>query len=126
MKDNVLLGFRKHMMPVPSFIWRRQVKKKAVTEARHRLSFMAADHHRVRDYVVKRLHRNKNPLSPSCIARGLQLPIERVNAILDELENQLIFLYRCGTESVVWAYPVTVVETPHEVTFTDGEQGYAA
>jgi len=52
------------------------------------------------------------------------MPVDRVNAILDELEEKLI-LFREGQEAVVWSYPLTVANTPHHLTFGTGEQGYA-
>jgi hypothetical protein len=49
-----------------------------------------------------------------------------VNAILDELEKHMTFLFRDEQGAVAWAYPVTVDRTPHHVTFDTGEQVYAA
>jgi hypothetical protein len=60
------------------------------------------------------------------IAQELDLPLPRTIAILDELEQNMTFLYRSGGESVTWAYPVTVARTPHRVTFSSGERTFAA
>jgi hypothetical protein len=49
-----------------------------------------------------------------------------VNAILDDLEKHMTFLFRNQAGEVVWAYPVTVEKTPHRVTFDTGETIYAA
>ncbi len=87
---------------------------------------MSEDHHRVRDFAVRELPRAGAPLSPATIARGLDLSLDRTHAILDELEKNMTFLYRGDGESVTWAYPVTVDRTPHHVTFSSGEQVYAA
>jgi hypothetical protein len=38
----------------------------------------------------------------------------------------MTFLFRNEQGSVTWAYPVTVDQTPHRVTFSSGEQVYAA
>ena len=65
------------------------------------------------------------PISPEFIGQQLNMSVDRVNVILDELEKKLI-LYREGQEAVVWSYPVTAAKTPHHVTFSTGEQGYAA
>ena len=45
--------------------------------------------------------------------------------MLDELEKKLI-IYRHEQGAVVWAYPATADKTPHCLTFSTGEQGYAA
>jgi hypothetical protein len=60
------------------------------------------------------------------IADALQLPLARVHTILDELEQQLFFLVRNAQGAVSWAFPVTVDATPHRLTFSTGEQVFAA
>ena len=54
------------------------------------------------------------------------MPLIRVNTILDELEQNLVFLVRNEQGAVSWAFPVTVEPTPHRLTFSTGEQIYAA
>ncbi len=109
---------------------RREEWKNGITNAsqniKGRLSFMSDEHHLVRNFVVKELPRVGKPLSPEFISEKLNLPVDRVNAILDELEKHLTFLFRNGQGAVAWAYPVTVDSTPHHVTFGTGEQVYAA
>lgn len=87
---------------------------------------MSADHHRVRDLAVLELPRQGKPLTPKFISDRLELPIERVQSILDELEKNMTFLFRNPQGEVTWAYPVTVDPTPHRITFSSGEQVYAA
>jgi hypothetical protein len=91
-----------------------------------KLSFMSEEHHQVRYFVVRELHRVGEPLSPEFIAQKLNLPIAQVNVILVDLEKHLVFLFRNEQGAVAWAYPVTVDKTPHHVTFSTGEQLYAA
>ena len=38
----------------------------------------------------------------------------------------MTFLFRNPAGDVTWAYPVTVDQTPHQVTFSSGEKLYAA
>jgi hypothetical protein len=122
--DNALLfGIWRMMISVPSALWQNKMPKLA---ARWDLSFMTADHHRVRDFAVRELPRFGRPLSPELIADELQLPADRVSSILDELERHMTFLFRNQEGEVTWAYPVTVDETPHRVTFDSGEKLYAA
>ena len=66
------------------------------------------------------------PLSPKTIAEKLDLPEKRVAVVLDDLEKHMTFLFRNGDGNVTWAYPVTVEKTPHHLTFSSGEQIYAA
>lgn len=125
MNKRLLLGLSRYMLPIPRAIWQGQVSKGARnTEAG--LGLMAEEHHRVRNFVVEALPRVGQALAPEFIAGELGLPVARVNDVLDELERRMTFLFRNQAGAVVWAYPVTVDVTPHHVTFSTGEQVYAA
>jgi hypothetical protein len=87
---------------------------------------MSKEHHLVRNFVVKEMSIAGEPLSPVYIAQKLGLPLERTEVILGELEKHLTFLFRNEHGAVIWAYPVTVEKTPHHITFSTGEQLYAA
>jgi hypothetical protein len=87
---------------------------------------MTRQHHLVRYFVVRWLPRFGKAIPPETIAASLGLPLRRVNAILAELEEKLFFLVRDERGHVSWAYPVTVHETPHILSFDTGEQIYAA
>ncbi len=125
MNKNILLGMWRHLVAIPSHIWRRQVHQSAQvgTDA---LKFMSEDHHRVRNLVVLELPRYGRPIPPQWIADQLGLPLENVISILGELERGMTFLFRNSQGEVAWAYPVTVEKTPHQVTFSSGEKLYAA
>ena len=125
MRNKLLLGLWRLMIPVPRMIWQRHVSIGAQGN-RSRTGFMSEEHHQVRDFVVRELPRAGKPLSPESISRGLNMPIARVNVILEELEKHMTFLFRDGDGSVLWAYPVTVERTPHRVIFSTGEQVHAA
>jgi hypothetical protein len=120
-KERLFLGLWRFLLPVPRAIWRRQLEGNV-----SRLEFMSADHHRVRNFCVVELPRAGQPLAPAYIARALDLPLARLIPILDELERRMTFLFRNPQGEVTWAYPVTVDVTPHRVTFSTGEQIYAA
>lgn len=125
MNNNLLLGIWRMVVGLPEPLWKREVARQA-RGAVEKLGFMSEDHHRVRDFVVRELPRMGIPLSPDLIAQELDLPLARTSIILDELEKNMTFLYRGDGKSVTWAYPVTVDRTPHHVTFSSGEQVYAA
>ncbi len=120
MKDSLLLGIGRFMIPIPRWIWQRQVQGGA------NLEFMTEDHHRVRNFVVTEIGQSGIPLSPDFLAQTLQLPLNRLIAILDDLEKHLTFLFRDEEGAVEWAYPVTAVQTPHRLIFNDGKQVNAA
>ena len=91
-----------------------------------RLGFMSEEHHLVRNFVVREMPITGEPLSPAYIAQKLDLPLERTQVILGELERHMTFLFRNEQGAVIWAYPVTIERTPHHITFSTGEQLYAA
>ncbi|MBN2387181.1 MAG: hypothetical protein JXB85_09180 [Anaerolineales bacterium] len=120
MENEILLGLWHCILPIPPWVWQRVMKPGGEPD------FMGRDHHRVRNLVVRELPRQAIPLTPEWISRQLDLPIPAVVAILDELEHNLTFLFRNPQGAVTWAYPVTVDRTPHQVSFSTGEQIYAA
>ena len=126
MNRSLLLGLKRFLIPIPRPIWTRQVSKDKQGIQAGALDFMTLDHHRVRDLTVVELPRQARPLPPDWIAGQLGLPIERVQTILNELEQHMTFLFRSPQGEVTWAYPVTVDKTPHRITFSSGEQVYAA
>ncbi len=116
-QGKLLLGMGRHLVPIPRPVWQRQVAQNG-RGSRAALSFMTADHHRVRDLAVVELARAGAPLPPEFFAARLDLPLARVQTILDELERHLTFLFRNAAGAVTWAYPVTVEPTPHRITFS--------
>ncbi len=124
-KDNLFLGFLRHIIPVPSHIWHKQIEKTA-GQHEDELAFMTKEHHLVRNYVVREMPHIRQPISPSIISKALALPEEQLIPILTDLERHMTFLFRNPQGDVTWAYPVTVDTTPHRVTFSSGEQIYAA
>jgi hypothetical protein len=125
MNNALLSGLWKMMIEVPPFIWEKKIEKRKARIGQA-AAFMSPDHRRVHHFLVRELPRLGRPLPPDLAAQELALPLERVNAILQELEQHLTFLYRNETGEVLWAYPVTVEKTPHRITFNTGEELYAA
>jgi len=125
MKTNSLLGLGRFMIPIPTIIGQRILLGKARKEMARLASIRSEEHHLVHDFVTREIPQIAEPISPEFIGQRLKMPVDRVNVILDELEKKLI-LFRDGQEAVVWSYPVTAARTPHHVTFSTGEQGYAA
>ena len=125
MGDTLLMRRKQRMVRVPAAIWKRNVRSEG-RRAAARLEFVGPDHHRIRNFVVTELPKAQQPLSPEIIADGVELETDLVREILDELEAQLTFLYRRDGRNVDWAYPVTAEETPHRITFDNGERLFGA
>ncbi len=125
MSEAILLGRGRQILEIPRQMWEQHLAQ-VPQHAQGRLRFMSEDHHRVRYFVVRELPRLGEPIQPAVIARDLQLPPQRVAAILDDLEQNLFFLVRNPAGAVTWAFPVTSQPTPHRLSFSTGEQLYAA
>jgi hypothetical protein len=120
MDESLLMGIGHHTIPIPRWIWQRRARGEG------HLSFMTQEHHSIRNFVVTELPRAAVPLPPQVIARALSLSLDKVMSILDDLERHMTFLFRDEQGAVEWAYPVTVADTPHRVTFSTGEKTHAA
>ena len=125
MRNTVLFGHGREMTEISREDWLAALAQ-APARFRERLKFMTADHHLVRNFVVRELPVAAKPMSAELIAGKLNLPLSRVQEILDELEKNLTFIFRNDQGDVLWAYPVTVAPTPHQITFDTGEKLYAA
>jgi len=125
MRNRLMMGWWRYMVPVPPFLSEKQMAKNKAKIVKN-LAFMTEDHRRVHHFAVREMPRAGKPLTPPFIAGALNMPLERVNAILADLEAHLTFLFRNDAGEVLWAYPVTAAETPHQVTFDTGETIYAA
>jgi len=114
------------MVGVPRALWRSEIAKSAQQTRERVASLISDEHRRVQHFCVRELPRVGKPLHPDEVAAGVGLPLERAQALLEDLEAGMTFLYRNPAGAVLWAYPVTAEQTPHLVTFSTGEQIHAA
>ena len=125
MSGTILMGRGRQIIKIPRREWEKHLAR-VPQHSETRLGFMSEEHHLVRCFAVRELPRIGEPMQPEFISQKLKLPLARINAILDELEKNLFCLVRNGQGAVSWAYPVTADNTPHHLTFSTGEQLYAA
>ena len=125
MDGKVRRGFFRHMLPLPAWLMEKGVEKgrKKIALA---LAFMTEEYRETHHFIVRELPSFGKPMDPDHIAKEVSLPVQRVVDILQELEENMTFLFRNDEGDVVWGYPVTVEETPHQLTFSTGERIYAA
>jgi len=112
------------MVPVPECLFRKMVRRDAKRLTRR--SALEPDQRRVQHFAVREIPRRREAIAPEVFAAELGLPPGEVSLILDELERRMTFLCRRGGEDVVWAYPVTAEQTPHQVRMDGGEAFSAA
>ena len=125
MGAKLMAGFWRYMLSIPPFMWEKQISK-AKARVRASLGFMTDEHRAVHHCIVRELPKVGEPISPEFIADRLTMPYARVKSIFKDLEKHMTFICRNSEGLAVWAYPVTVEKTPHHVTFSTGEQLYAA
>ncbi|NNL43395.1 MAG: hypothetical protein HKO79_12970 [Desulfobacterales bacterium] len=125
MKNKLMLGLWRYIINVPPILWQKQIAQgKRKFEKVH--GTLSEEKRLIHHFVVKQLPYSGNPLTPKIISHQLGFPVDRVKSALDDLEKRMTFLYRNVEGDVVWAYPVTVDQTPHKITFNTGEKLYAA
>jgi hypothetical protein len=125
MTESILIGDGDRITTILRSDWERELDQ-APGIIRERLGFMSPDHHDVRNFVVRELPRLGAPISVGQISRALRLPDGRAAQIVDELERNRFFLVRNDGPNVSWAFPVTVDQTQHHLTFSTGERLDAA
>jgi len=125
MKNKLMFGLWRYILNIPPFLWEQQISKaKKKFSIEH--AFMTPEHRVVHHFVVKQLPIAGKSLSPETVSEELNMPLDRANLILNELEKRMTFLFRNSQGNVIWAYPVTVEKTPHRIAFSTGERLYAA
>ncbi len=125
MGNKLMAGVWRYIVGVPPFLWEKQIEK-AVGRVKRSTAFMSPEHRLVHHFVVRELPRLGRPIPAELIAKELGCSLERVKAIVQDLERRLTFLVTNSVGEVIWAYPVTVEKTPHAITFRTGERLYAA
>ncbi len=123
MFERVLLGVGQRMIPVPEWLFRPMVKRDANKLAKR--PALEPDERRVQHFAVREIPRRRGAISPEVFAAELDLSPDEVGQILDELERRMTFLCRRDGDDVVWAYPVTAADTPHQVRI-DGGAAFSA
>ena len=124
-KEYILSTAGNRFTEIPKEIWQHHVEL-APKDISKKLSFMTPMYHRVRYFVVMEMPRIGKPIKPERISEELNISLSETTGILDDLESHLFFLVRNEQGAISWAFPVTVDNTPHQLTFSTGERLNAA
>jgi hypothetical protein len=125
MEGKILLGRDREILEIPEATWKQDLAQ-IPQHSQARLNFMTDAHHQIRYFVVKEMVIRQKPVEPESISEKLNIPLKRVNFLLEELERKLFFLVRNEQGAVAWAFPVSVEITPHKLSFASGERLYGA
>jgi hypothetical protein len=96
MNKSLLLGLWRILLRIPRPIWQQEVAHSA-RAAEKSLAFMTADHHKIRDFVVRELPGFAKPISPETIAQNLNIELNYVITILMSWKRTLPFFSGMGT-----------------------------
>ena len=119
------IGIRNKTLPIPFFIIKRLITTGA-NKIKNKEQQFSHEKRSLQHFIVKELPNIGKSMSLAFLARALNMPRDKVQSIVEVLEKKKIFIYRYKSDSINWAYPITVDKTPHHVTFSTGEQVYAA
>ena len=124
MYRGVLLAASKWTIPVPQKIWKSQLIKMARLMKKE-LSFITVDHRRVHRCMINHLTETGTPCRAEILAGKLNLPVERVNTLLDEIEEHINMFKREAGGDIMETYPVTLKKTPMRMVISTGHELYA-
>ena len=125
LKKKAFMGIWRFMIPLPLFMIKKDVSTMANAICRKSVD-VSDEERKVHYFVVKSLSDTNEPVTPEYIANTLGMPLDRVKAIVDKLEEMKTFFYRYDCPGINWAYPVTAEDSGHKVTFNAGAQLNAA
>jgi hypothetical protein len=119
------VGVWRLMLRLPAVIGRRRVAAVA-DKATAIMGEFTEEHRALHRFVVAELPRAGAPLTIERLAQDRWLPPATVKQLLDDLGEKKALIARDDSGAVDWAFPVTVAETPHRLSFNSGERLYAA
>ena len=124
-KRKVFIGIRRFMLPLPLALIKKAIKNMADAICQTTAD-VSEEERSVHRFVVKTMTETNEPVTSEHIATKLDISLDRVRQIVDKLEGMKVFFYRYNSQGINWAYPVTAEDVVHKMTFSTGEQCYAA
>ncbi len=125
LKKKAFVGIWRFMIPLPQAMVKKDSNAMANAICR-RTADVSDEERKVHYFVVKTLTDTAEPVTSEHIAEKLDMPLDRVKAIVDKLEEMKIFFYRYNSPGINWAYPVTAEECGYKMTSNEGAQFNAA
>jgi hypothetical protein len=125
LKRRMLMGIEKFMVPIPQVIASMGLGKSA-SSVRAKADLLSPEERKIHHFIVSRMAKTKTPLTSEQVGKELDLPVDRVEATIDKLEELKTFLYRSDGKGINWAYPLSLEDTGHRMTVSTGERFFAA
>jgi hypothetical protein len=125
LKRKLYMGFGGFRIRIP-LVLSNIGSKKGAKGARENADCLSEEERRVHHFIVMKMAVVKDPITADLIANELGMPQDRVNEIIDKLENLKTFVYRSDGKGIDWAYPLSLDNTGFRMTASSGEQFFAA
>lgn len=129
MKNNVerklYMGVGRFMIPIPLAISNRGLGK-GVSGAKAKAELLSDEERKVHYFIVGKMAVAKEPITAELVGEELGIQVDRVERIIDKLEELKTFLYRSDGKGINWAYPLSLDNTGHKMTTSTGERFFAA
>ena len=110
LKRRMLMGIGRFMIPIPRGIASRGLGK-GTAGARAKADLLSPEERKIHYFIVNRMAGAKTPLTAEQVAKELELPVDRVEATIDKLEDLKTYLYRSDGKGINWAYPLSLEDT---------------
>ncbi len=125
LKRRMLMGVGKFMIPIPWVIASKGLGK-GTAGARAKADLLSPEERKIHHFIISRMAGTKTPLTAEQVGSELDLPVDRVAATIDKLEELKTYLYRSDGKGINWAYPLSLEDTGHQMTGSTGERFFAA
>jgi hypothetical protein len=124
-KHKLFMGFHGLMVRIPPLLSEKGAQR-GEKGARANAERLTDEERRVHHHIVVKMVDAKEPLTAEMIAGELGMDKDRVQAIIDKLENLKTFIYRSDGKAIDWAYPLSLEDTGFRMSAASGEQFFAA
>ena len=125
LKHKLYMGFRGFMMRIPPLLSEKAARK-SEKGARANAACLSNEARKVHHFIVKKMAIVKAPITAELIAGELGLPKDKVDRIINKLENLKTFIYRSDGKGTNWAYPLSLENTGFRIAASSGERFFAA
>ena len=89
-ESKILIGIWNKIIPAPMFMLIMETTRMAKT-MKVKMAKMTEEKKRIHHFVVRELPNAGQPVSLAFIARELEMPVDRVSALVDEMEKDKTF-----------------------------------
>jgi len=125
LKHKMYMGIGRFMIPISQLISARGLQK-GVSGAKAKADLLSEEERRIHHYVVVKMADAKQSITAESVSNELNLPVHRVEKIINKLEAMKTFFYRSDGKGINWAYPLSLENTGHTMTSSTGERFFAA